>query len=208
MVGKIKTFISYSSQDSAYIHRLDKSLDTVGANPYVAEWWLEAGQPLAEKIRRNIEDSTCLVAMLSDEANGSAWVHEEIGYAIAKGIPVIPVIEVGVKVRGFLEGLEYIPYDKDDFDETVYKILTSIRAAVYLPAIIAPHIRPPMRALDALKLTCRNCDKQFTSELPTQDEINKAIERSQVFLFDCPFCRYQNQANPKTFMLETEARTF
>lgn len=203
MVGTIKTFISYSSEDSTYIHKLHRSLDTIGANPYVAEWWLEAGQPLAEKIRRNIEDSACLIAMLSSEANSSAWVHEEIGYAVAKGIPVIPVIEAGVKVRGFLEGLEYIPYDKYDFDETVYKILTSIRAAVYLPAIIAPNIRPPIRALDTLKLTCKNCDKQFSNRLPTQDEINRAIEHSQVFLFDCPFCNYQNQANPKTFMLET-----
>jgi hypothetical protein len=202
MAGKIKTFISYSSQDSALIQRLHGSLDAVGANPYVAEWWLEAGQPLADKIRRNIEDSTCLLTMLSDEANNSAWVHEEIGYAIAKGIPVIPVLEVGVKVRGFLEGLEYIPYDKYDFDETIYKILTSIRAAIYLPAIMAPRLRPPIRALDTLRLTCKNCNNQFTNALPAQDEINKAIERGLVFSFDCPSCHHQNQVNPKTFALE------
>jgi len=203
MVGTIKTFISYSSEDSVYVQRLHASLDTIGANPYVAEWWLEAGQPLAEKIRRNIEDSTCLLAMLTEEANSSAWVHEEIGYAIAKGKTVIPVVEAGVKIRGFLEGLEYIPFDKYDFDETVYKILTSVRAAVYLPAIIAPHLRPPMRALDTLKATCRNCGKQFTNTLPLQDEINKAIESNHVFLYDCPFCQYQNKMNPKTFALET-----
>jgi hypothetical protein len=203
MVGKIKTFISYSSNDSAYIQRLFRSLDTVGANPYIAEWWLEAGQPLAEKIKRNIEDSICLVAMLSYEANNSAWVHEEIGFTIAKGILVIPVIETGIKIRGFLEGLEYIPYDKYDFDETVYEIITSIRAAIYLPSFIAPHVKPPRRALDTLNFTCSNCDEQFSKQLPSQDEINKAIERSQVFLFNCPFCLYQNQVNPKTFMLET-----
>ena len=202
MAGTVKTFISYSSQDSVYIHRLHKSLDAVGANPYVAEWWLEAGQPLAEKIRRNIEDSMCLLAILSNEANNSAWVHEEIGYAIAKGTPVIPVIEAGAKVRGFLEGLEYIPYDKYDFDETVYKILTSIRAIVYVPAFIAPQMRPPIRALDTLTLTCRNCNKKFTNALPNQDEINGAIEHSQTFLFNCPFCNYQTQTNPKTFISE------
>jgi len=197
MVGVIKTFISYSSRDEHYVRQLYESLKTVGANPYVAEWWLETGRPLAEKIKRNIADSTCLVAMLSSEANRSAWVHEEIGYAVAKGIPVIPVIEEGIKVRGFLEGLEYIPYNKYDFDDTIYRIIISVRIVVYMPAILP--VLPPIRALDTLKLTCKKCDKQFTNPLPTQDEINKAIERGQVFLFECPYCSHKNKVNPKTF---------
>lgn len=207
VVGTIKTFIGYSSRDEPYVARLCKSLDTVGANPYVAEWWLEAGRPLAEKIEKNIAVSTCLVALLSDEANRSPWVHEEIGYAMAKGIPVIPVVEDGVKIRGFLEGLEYIAYDKYDFDETTYRIITSVRTVVYMPAIIAPAIRPPTRALDTLRFRCKACDREFTEPLPAQDEINRAIERGHVFIFDCPFCGNRIKVNPKTFEAENQMST-
>lgn len=198
MVGKIKTFLSHSSQDQSFISRLEKSLEVVGANSYIAEWWLEAGQLLADKIKRNITDSTVLVALLSHEANRSAWVHEEIGYAIAKDIPIIPVLEEDVDIRGFLEGLEYIPYNKYEFDDTIYRIITSVRAYVYMPSLF-PNVLRPIRALDTLNLSCINCDKRFVNQLPLQENINKAIEQNQVFLFDCPNCFHENKVDPKTF---------
>lgn len=197
MVGIIKTFIGYSNQDVYHIHQLYESLEAVGSGPYVAEWWLEAGRPLAEKIKRNLAESTCLVTMLSDEANSSAWVHEEIGYAIGRGVPVIPVIEEGVKIRGFLEGLEFIPYSKDDFDETIYRIITNLRASIYL----APLPGLPIRALDTLKLTCKVCNIPFFNSLPFQEQINTTIKKGYVFLYKCPNCFNEHKVNPKTFKI-------
>ena len=79
MVGTIKTFISYSSQDSTYIHRLHRSLDTVGANPYVAEWWLEAGQPLAEKMKKSEKELAEEVDLLDTMLSSLVELLEEKG---------------------------------------------------------------------------------------------------------------------------------
>lgn len=54
-------------------------------------------------------------------------VNQEIGYAHGKSRLIVPIVEEGVKVTGFLEGLEYIPFRKREPSEAISKVVEYLR---------------------------------------------------------------------------------
>jgi len=79
---------------------------------YVAESQIEAGRPLQKKVSELIESSDCVIAILTIDGARSKWVNQEVGYAIRAGKLVVPIVEEGIDVGGFLESLEYIPFNR------------------------------------------------------------------------------------------------
>lgn len=69
---------------------------------YLAEARPEYELLIRDKIKNEIESSDYLVGIITEYAIISASVHEEIGYAIGKNIPVLLMIEEGLKEKGVL----------------------------------------------------------------------------------------------------------
>ena len=187
LTGIVKAFLSYSTQEESFVRSLFDSLLTVGAGPYVAEWDDRSGESLATKIENNISDCVCFVVLLTESSNSSSWVHEEIGFAQALKKPIIPVVERGVRIRGFLEGKEWIQFEKYNFDYTIYRIINRVRNVVYLPAVLPlPNILPPIRSLDTVYAKCKTCLGEFTIALPSQEDINEAVSSNKILEAMCP----------------------
>jgi hypothetical protein len=68
-----------------------------------------------------------VLTLLTIEGNRSRWVNQEIGYAEGKGKIIIPIVEVGVKVTGFLEGREYISFKRNEPDSAVTKAMQFLK---------------------------------------------------------------------------------
>jgi len=110
-----KVFISHSTTDMGIVWELYRWLCQNGIWAYVAEFYPEPGIQLPDKIAREIDNSDCLLAFLTVDGNRSEFVHQEIGYARKAGKLIVPVVEEGlVKPKGFLEGMEYIPFRRYD----------------------------------------------------------------------------------------------
>jgi hypothetical protein len=107
-------FVSHSVKDLWLVYLLKPWLESRGINVYIAEESPEPGKPLPKKIAEAIDRSDVVLALLTSDGARSQWVHQEIGYAIKAGKLVIPVIEEGVEVKGFLIGVEYISFRRDN----------------------------------------------------------------------------------------------
>lgn len=105
-------FVSHSTKDLNIVKELADWLRSNNVVVHVAESEVQAGKPLPKKISDLVESSDCVIALLTREGVRSEWVNQEIGYAIRAGKLVVPIVEEGVMTKGFLQSLEYIPFDR------------------------------------------------------------------------------------------------
>jgi hypothetical protein len=107
-------FISHSTEDMDVVYELAKYLRLNGINVYVSEWYEQPGKSLPQKVATLINGSDYVLALLTVHGERSRWVQQEIGYAKGTGKPIIPVVEDGVPITGFLQSLEYISFRRDN----------------------------------------------------------------------------------------------
>ena len=112
----LKIFISHSTKDRKLVNELANYLNENQISPYIAERDYKIGKPLSQKIIDNIETSDFFLVLYTFHGKESGFVNQEVGYWIKAHSfnNFIPLVESGVKTEGFLSGLEYIEYDKEN----------------------------------------------------------------------------------------------
>lgn len=175
------------------IDKITVSLQRIGLEPFLAENWIAAGTEIPDKIALHIIDSNCFVAVLTTNSVNSMWVNQEIGYAYAarQNLLIVPIIESGLQTKGFLQAVEYILLNRWDLSDAIYRLITRLRGYINRNALV----------LKDLEVVCKQCKLPFKIPLPSQDEINDAIQKNFVFNATClnPNCRTLNHLSPKTF---------
>jgi len=120
-------FISHSGKDKLVIHFIASQLQLYGITPIVAFNVRPKKHPqyLSEKIKGLIQQSDCVVALLTKNGVQSNWVHQEIGYSIDKK-PLIPIVESDIRSEdlGFLQGTEYIPLYLGDIGHSMSELVS------------------------------------------------------------------------------------
>jgi len=127
-----KVFISHSTADLGLVYQLKYWLEVNGIETYLAEAHPQPGVGLSEKISAAIDRSNCVIAVLTSDGVRSQWVNQEIGYAKKAGKIVVPLVEQGVPHTGFVQGVEYVPFTREDPTDAVSRIvkrLTDLKAA-------------------------------------------------------------------------------
>jgi len=186
-----RIFLSYGSGDEQYVRALWDSVSVVdGLELYVAEWVQAAGVSLRDKVAYGIDGSRCLIAFYTSAGISSQWMNQEVGYAYAKRVVIIPIKEDYVEIKGFLEGVEYIKFDPYDFNNTIYNVLSRLRS-IFPQLILEPR-------LTNFWITCPTESEKFLAVLPTQEEINAVISKNQYFVFTHQKCGTMIHINPKT----------
>lgn len=122
-----KVFISHSTADLGLVQQLQYWLQVNGIETYLADLYPQPGINLAATISKAIEDSNCVIAVLTQDGTRSQWVHQEIGYANRARKLIIPIVEIGVPPTGFIQGIHYIPFSKENPTEAVNSIVTYIK---------------------------------------------------------------------------------
>lgn len=124
--------MSHSTRDEGLVNALTNLLEKFGMEVYLAERDLAPGERLDEKVFRKIDDSDCVVVLLTRNGIVSSWVHQEIGRALdPKNLkPLIPLVEMGVDKKNLaaLQGKEYIQYDQFDPREAMVKTSTFVKS--------------------------------------------------------------------------------
>jgi hypothetical protein len=111
------------------VHEFAKWIKSFDINVFVAELTFQPGGPLPNKIAKMIDSSDCVLAILTCGGMRSEWVNQEIGYAKKAGKAVVPIVEQGVEVKGFIANVEYIPFHRENVNEAV------VKAANYLQGL-------------------------------------------------------------------------
>jgi hypothetical protein len=108
-------FISHSmaAEDRPIVNDLMARLRARAIEPYLAERDPQPGLPLSSKILERIGLSDLVTVFWTRSGASSEWVNQEVGAARAKGKHVIPLVEKGVIVKGLLEGVERVDFDRN-----------------------------------------------------------------------------------------------
>ncbi|NQT86471.1 toll/interleukin-1 receptor domain-containing protein, partial [bacterium] len=94
MKDRIRVFVSYSSKDKKLALRLVKALKRRGLFPLWGQD-IRPGEAFTDEIKQLIKRAHVFVSLLTKRSRSRPWVHQEIGYAMALNIPILP-ITVGV----------------------------------------------------------------------------------------------------------------
>lgn len=84
-------FVSYCEKDKPTAKAVVDTLKSSGH--YVKEMsQLPWGQDFAENIRQWIDWSHFFIPVITEESKNRPWVHQEIGYALGRHIPLVPIV--------------------------------------------------------------------------------------------------------------------
>ena len=87
----IRVFISYSHDDSPKVDLIVRALDKNEIHPMYDKKFL-SGQGFHDQIKSYIAHSHVFLPILTETSCKRGWVHQEIGYAMALNIPILPVV--------------------------------------------------------------------------------------------------------------------
>ena len=87
-----RIFLSYSHEDEKLVERIAVMLKAsdVNQDPHYDKH-IRAGAPFTDTIKDYIAHSHIFMPVLTEKSASSHWVHQEIGYASALRIPVLPI---------------------------------------------------------------------------------------------------------------------
>lgn len=109
----LTVFISHSvgPVEIPVVNHLSASLTGAGVHSYLALYDRQPGNQLSSKVRAHIDSSDALLALITKRGADSDWVQNEVGFAIGRSKPVIPLVEKGIKPGAMLQGQEYFEFD-------------------------------------------------------------------------------------------------
>ncbi len=112
-----RIFLIYSHGDRALASQIDGLLQEWGAIP-LWDRHIMPGTPFPDEIKRLMAKAHIVMPIITNDSKNRAWVQQEIGYALALQIPVVPVT-VGCDSSEFLAQVQAMTVREDlsDFHE-------------------------------------------------------------------------------------------
>lgn len=98
----LRLFISHRDAHKAVAHQFASVLNGFGISSFVAHDQIGADLVWQAEIEKALNSMEAVLALITDDFFDSPWTNQEIGFALGKGIPVVPV-RLGLKApQGFL----------------------------------------------------------------------------------------------------------
>ncbi len=100
-------FISHHHDDVAIANELASMLRVFGMQGFLAHRDLLSGAEWREELKLRLGEAKLMVAVLSPNYIVSDWTDQEVGYAVARGIPILPV-SAGAVPYGFIGHIQAV----------------------------------------------------------------------------------------------------
>lgn len=104
---QLRVFISHIHAVRAEVADLAGFLEGYGCTCFVAHTQIEPSQDWQDVIEQALTSCHVLVAYVTEEFHASRWTDQEIGWALGRGIPVVPV-NAGSQPYGFFGAIQAI----------------------------------------------------------------------------------------------------
>lgn len=109
-----KIFISYSTDDLAWVSKLTDELLEKGFDVFMADKKMQAGEYIDSTIQKNIDNCNIFVVVWSSNSSKSQWVQQEIGFAKVFDKYIYPIVlDENCRPNGFILGLKYFQAYKE-----------------------------------------------------------------------------------------------
>ena len=135
MADQAKAFVSYSRADTDFVLRLCQDLRAAGASIWLDQLDIHPGEDWDEAIERGLFECGRMLTVLSPKSVSSQNVLDEIGYALSKKKPIIPVLHQDCDVPYRLNRIQYVDF-RTAYDEPLKHLLSAIGDAKENPKTI------------------------------------------------------------------------
>jgi hypothetical protein len=99
--GHFRLFLSHLATFKASVARLQRALKPYGISSFVAHVDIDPTREWQLEIERALFSMDALVAVLMPGFKESNWTDQEVGVAVGRGVPVIPIMK-GLNPYGFI----------------------------------------------------------------------------------------------------------
>ena len=117
-----RIFLSYRSEVKRETAALKMRLHLFGASAFVAHDDIHPTKVWQDEIENAPATMDAFVALMTDQFHDSDWTDQEVGYALARGVPIIAV-RLGRNPYGFLGKFQGLSSDWDDAAQDIVKLL-------------------------------------------------------------------------------------
>lgn len=199
-MGAFDVFISHDTRDYELALSIHDILYKVGMRPYIYELYPQYRTTIPEGIRDVMKASSVCLVLLTSHGIQSLWVHQELGLAFGYKKIIVPAVETGIDFtqKGFVQLVSHIEYHPGDCDRFAYSVIWALRNEVF-----GHNPRP------VLRLVCANGHEHEKYNLPSTEEINKALDQPEEsshepaletqLLYECSKCGTEIRVSPWTF---------
>lgn len=104
--GLARVFISHRDAHKAEARELSEALEDYGMSCFVAH---DTIQPMSEwraEIMKGLQTMEVMLIFLTDDFAESMWCHQEVGFALGKGVPIISLKLGHVDPPGFISHVQ------------------------------------------------------------------------------------------------------
>lgn len=118
-------FVGHSGDDYDLVEAIQDAARPKGIRVYTYEQDLQPGADLSAKLQRRIRSADVLVVLLTEDGAFNPTVNQEVGIAKEAGTTIVPVIDekaVSISELPFLQGIEYLPFNRSNPVETVRQL--------------------------------------------------------------------------------------
>jgi hypothetical protein len=137
-----RLFLSHVSLHKVAVSKLKSALFDVGISAFVAHEDIEPSQEWQDEISLALRSMHALAALVTAEFHDSKWTDQEVGWALGRGVPVLPV-RLGADPYGFVGKIQAIPgalTAPDTLADAITKILLrtgQVRSAMRTALVVA-----------------------------------------------------------------------
>lgn len=129
--GRIRLFFSHTAAHRRFVGSVATALESWPFACFVAHEEIEPSLAWQEVIESALSTCHALVAFVTDDFRTSNWCDQEIGWALGRGLVVIPV-RLTVDPHGFAGSIQAVPSSLETpVGETAERIASALTTAVF-----------------------------------------------------------------------------
>ena len=103
----LRVFVSHLAKNRRRVAKLKFALDGWGASCFIAHEDIEPSREWQSEIESALATMDVMLAIVEPGFRESAWTDQEIGYALGRGVDVVPVC-IGLDPHGFIAKIQGI----------------------------------------------------------------------------------------------------
>ena len=125
MPGYLRLFLSHKAEDKKQATQFKEAMAYFGVSCFVAHEDIKPTKEWQNEIEKALFSMNAMVALMTDDFSNSCWTDQEVGVAIGRQIPIIP-IRLGMDPYGFIgkyQALSGSNKNAEALAEEVYELL-------------------------------------------------------------------------------------
>jgi hypothetical protein len=126
--GHIRLFVSHRDEYKRQAAELGTALEAYGVSCFIAHDSIQPMEKWQHVIRKALQSMEIMLVFITDDFSESVWTNQEIGFALGRGTPIIPLKMQKADPYGFFGDTQALKGDLDSPTGAaagIYKVLAA-----------------------------------------------------------------------------------